>query len=143
MSKPSASKTARRKKRRAARDATWISDTVLNELTTTDVVNVAAELELFDERVTQRGWTFDDEQSDEDFAIWFYEPSGAAVDDDGVQPVTTAWMSAADSGELVHVILVGTADGYEFALEEFFERIDAIESYRMGAPHPVILAIGG
>jgi hypothetical protein len=142
MSKPSTDKAARRKKRRAARDERWISDTVLNELSVTDVVNVAAELELFDQRVTERGWTFDDEQSDDDFAIWFYEPSGAEVGGDGVEPVTTVWMFAGDDGELVHVVLVGTADEQLFTPEGFFEQIEAIESYRIGDPHPPAVVSG-
>ncbi len=37
-----------------------------------DDIEVAAELEDFDERITKRGWAFDEEQSDDEFAIWFY-----------------------------------------------------------------------
>jgi hypothetical protein len=134
MSKASEAKKARRRKRRAARDERWIPEPVMDELAATDAVNLAAVLELFDERITERGWTFDDEQSDEDFAIWFYPPSGSAVDD--ASPVTTIWMDAADEGELVHLMFVGATEEFTFTPDEFFERLDVIEPYRLGDPIP-------
>ena len=42
-------------------------------------VELVEDLESFDSRITERGWTFDDDQSDEEFVIWFYPPSGAEV----------------------------------------------------------------
>ena len=41
-----------------------------------DDVELVEGLESFDSRITERGWTFDDDQSDEEFVIWFYPPSG-------------------------------------------------------------------
>ena len=67
----------------------WIPDAVLEEMV--DGVELVEDLETFDERITERGWTFDEDQSDEEFVIWFYPPSGADVDE-GVEPVTTIWM---------------------------------------------------
>jgi hypothetical protein len=123
------SKKARRNKRRAKRDANWIPDTVLDAIV--DDAELVEDLESFDSRITERGWTFDDEQSDEEFVIWFYPPSGAEVDE-GVEPVTTIWMHVAENAELVHLITVGTATDQPMTPDEFFERIDAIEAYRSG-----------
>ncbi|MGH3674944.1 MAG: hypothetical protein ACRDU5_04255 [Mycobacterium sp.] len=129
MSRRTDAKKARREKRRAARDANWIPEGILDELAE-DVVLVE-ELERFDARITERGWTFDDEQSDEEFAIWFYPPSGAEVGD-GLEPVTTIWMFAPEDAELVHLVRVGTAVDVRLSPEEFFARLDEIEAYRSG-----------
>jgi hypothetical protein len=122
-------KKARRSKRRAKRDENWIPDSVLEEMV--DGVELVEGLESFDARVIERGWTFDDDQSDEEFVIWFYPPSGAEVGE-GFEPVTTIWMHVTEDGEFVHVILVGTAGDQSMAPDEFFDRIDAIEAYRSG-----------
>lgn len=123
------SKKARRSKRRAKRDANWIPETVLDGIV--DDVELVEGLESFDARITERGWAFDDDQSDEEFVIWFYPPSGAEVGE-GFEPVTTIWMHVAENAEFVHVIRVGTADDQQMTPDEFFERIDAIEAYRSG-----------
>ena len=122
-------KKARRSKRRAKRDQIWIPDSVLEEMV--DGVELVEGLESFDARVIERGWAFDDDQSDEEFVIWFYPPSGAEVDE-GFEPVTTIGMHVAENAELVHVILVGTADDQPMTPDEFFERVDEIEGYRSG-----------
>jgi hypothetical protein len=128
-------KKARRNKRRATRGAGWLPDNVLDEIVTTQAA-IATDLEAFDERITQRGWTFDEEESDEDFAFWFYEPSGTDVDEDEVAPVTTIWMSADEDAEIVHLMLAGTAKDSEFTPEGFFEHANAIEAYRYSDPLP-------
>ena len=107
----------------------WIPDAVLEEMV--DGVELVEDLETFDARIIERGWTFDDDQSDEEFVIWFYPPSGAAVDE-GVEPVTTIWMHVAENAEIVHLILVGTADDRQMTPDDFFEKINAIEAYRSG-----------
>ena len=129
MSRKIEAKRARRDKRRATRDSNWIPDPVLEEMV--DGVELVEDLESFDTRIIERGWTFDDDQSDEEFVIWFYPPSGAEVGE-GIEPVTTIWMHVAENAEFVHVILVGTAGDQRMAPDEFFERIDAIEAYRSG-----------
>ena len=70
-------KKARRNKRRAARDARWLPATVLDGLS--DDIELAAALEQFDERITERGWAFDEELSDDESALWYYPPSAAEV----------------------------------------------------------------
>jgi hypothetical protein len=129
VSKRAEAKKARRSKRRATRDANWIPDTVLDEIV--GDVELVGGLERFDARITERGWAFDDDQSDEEFVIWFYPPSGAEVGD-GLEPVTTIWMHVDENAEFVHLILVGSADDQRMTPDEFFERIDAVEAYRSG-----------
>ena len=99
-------------------------------------IELAAVLERLDERITERGWVFDEELSDEESALWYFIPSTAEVPDDGEDvPVTTIAMTS-DDAEVVHVVFVGTADDYQFGFDELFENIDAIEGYRMGNPIP-------
>jgi hypothetical protein len=122
-------KKARRSKRRAKRDANWVPETVLDAIV--DDVELVEGLESFDAQIVERGWTFDDDQSDEEFVIWFYPPSGAEVGD-GFEPVTTIWMHVTENAEFVHVVLVGTSGDLRMTPEEFFERIEGIEAYRSG-----------
>ena len=134
MSRKSQAKQARRKKRQAAQNSRWIPDTVLEGLS--DDIELAAVLERLDERITERGWVFDEELSDDESALWHFIPSTAEVPDDGdVVPVTTIAMTS-DDVDVVHVVFVGTADDYQFGLEELFENLDAIEGYRIGSPIP-------
>jgi hypothetical protein len=135
VSRRSEGKKARRNKRRAARGVNWLPDNVLDELVSTQAT-IATDLEAFDQRITECGWAFDEDESDEDFVFWYYEPSAAEVAGDELAPVTTIWMSADEDAEVVHLMLVGTADGSEFAPDEFFEYIDAIEAYRLADPLP-------
>ena len=134
MSRKSQPKQSLRKKRRAAQSARWIPETVLDELS--EDIELAAILERFDERITERGWVFDEELSDEESALWYFIPSTAEVpDDEEVVPVTTIAMTS-DDAEIIHVVFVGTADDYQFGFDELFENLDVIEGYRMGNPIP-------
>jgi hypothetical protein len=135
VSRQSEAKKARRNKRRATQGVSWLPENVLDELVSTQAA-IATDLEAFDQRVTQRGWEFDEEESDEDFAFWFYAPSGADVDDDELAPVTTIWMSADEDAEILHLMLAGTADDSEFTPDEFFEHVDVIEAFRSGDALP-------
>ena len=129
-------KKARRSKRRAKRDENWIpDDSVLEEMV--DGLELVEGLESFDARVIERGWAFDDDQSDEEFVIWFYPPSGTEVGD-GLEPVTTIWMRVTENADLVHVILVGTAGDHRLTPDEFVAHLEAIEAYRSGDPIPVL-----
>jgi hypothetical protein len=135
VSRRTEAKKNRRNKRRAAPHANWLPDNVLDELVTTQAA-IATDLEAFDQRITERGWTFDEDESDEDFVFWFYEPSSAEVDDAELAPVTTIWMSADEDAEIVHLMFVGSADDREFTPDEFFGHIDVIEAYRAADPPP-------
>jgi hypothetical protein len=135
VSRQTEAKKNRRKKRRAAQHASRLPDNFLDELVTTQAA-IATDLEAFDQRITERGWTFDEDESDEDFVFWLYEPSGADVDDHELAPVTTLWMSADEDAEIVHLMLAGSAQDSEFDPEELFEHLDVIEAYRVGDPQP-------
>jgi hypothetical protein len=135
VSRKSQAKQARRKKRQATQNARWIPETVLDGIS--EDIELAAALEGLDERITERGWVFDEELSDEESALWYFIPSTAEVPDDGkVVPVTTIAMTPDDGGEVAHVVFVGTAEDYQFDLEELFENIEVIEAYRLGDPAP-------
>lgn len=135
MSRQSEAKKARRNKRRAVRESTWLPDNVLGDLVTTQAA-IAAVLEELDQQITERGWIFDDELSDDESALWSYPPSMAEIADDEVVSATTIVMSAEDGGEIAHVVFVGTADDYQFELKELFGHLDAIEAYRLAEPVP-------
>lgn len=101
-----------------------------------DDIELAATLEQFDERITQRGWVFDDELSDDESALWSFPASEVDIDDDEAIAVTTIVLTADDDGEVAHVVFVGTAVDYQFDLNELFDHLDAIEAYRLGEPLP-------
>jgi hypothetical protein len=133
MSRDNAAKKARRKKRQTARDSVRVPQELVDQLA--DVPDgIVADLAEFDERITERGWTFDEEESSDDFAVWFYEPSGAQVED-GL-PVTSLWLDAAEDGEIVRVVFVGSVERYEFTHEELPGALELIEGYRVGRPLP-------
>lgn len=132
MSRRSEQKKARRKKRRAARDDAWIPARVAEQL------EIAAELEEFDARLTERGWEFSEDADDETGAAWYWPASEADVaDEDEVVNVTVVLLTPDDEGEVAHVVFVGTAADYQFNLVELFDHLDAIEAYRLGDPMPV------
>ena len=139
MSRRSDQKKARRKKRQAARDKTWLPAGVGEA-----VADVVADLEDFDARLTERGWQFNDPEDpaddpDDDVGVsWFWPPSFTEADD--AQEVVAATVIALledEGGEVAHVLLAGTADDYQFDLDELFDHIDVIEAHRTGAAPPV------
>ncbi|WP_166908588.1 hypothetical protein [Mycobacterium sp. DL440] len=134
MSKDSAAKKARRRKRQADRGVNRVSAESVDQLA--DIPDaVVADLAEFDERITARGWTFDEDESSDNYAVWFYEPSGAHVSD-GL-PVTSLWLDAAEDGEIVRVVFVGSVERYEFTHEELLGgALEVIEGYRHGAELP-------
>lgn len=134
MSRGSDAKKARRRKRQAVRNVNRVSEESVEQLAEIPDA-VVADLAEFDERITERGWEFDEEQSNDDYAVWFYEPSGAPVED-GL-PVTSLWLDAAEDGEIVRVVFVGSVERYEFSHEELRDgALDVIEGYRAGQPLP-------
>jgi hypothetical protein len=126
VSRRSEAKKARRDKRRAKVDANWIPDVVLDDYA--DNLELADYLESFNELVTERGWTYDDEFSTDTNVAWFYEPSLG----DGDDKYTTIWVSAEDDAEFVWLLLTGTTNGYRFEPEAFLEHLDSIEAHRAG-----------
>ncbi|MGJ6126589.1 hypothetical protein QN239_28830 [Mycolicibacterium sp. Y3] len=130
MSRDNAAKKARRKKRQAAHR---ISTAAFEQVAAIEDA-VVADLAEFDERITLRGWIFDEEESNDDYAVWFFEPSGAQVGD-GL-PVTSLWLDATEDGAIVRVVLVGTTAQHPFTHDQLFEHLQVIEDYRNGDPVP-------
>ncbi len=130
MSKRGDAKKARRKKRQAA---VRVPAVIMDQLAAIPD-GIVADLAEFDERITARGWTFDEEESNDDYAVWFFEPSGAEVAD-GL-PVTSLWLDAAEDGAIVRVVLVGTTAQHPFTHPQLFRQLDAIEAYRAGDTVP-------
>jgi len=134
VSKKSQAKKERRKKRRAARDARWLPDQVFDGLA--EDIEVAATLESFDARITERGWVFDEEASDDESALWTYPPSAFELAGEDVAPVTTILLLADEDAEIAHVVFAGTIDDYQFEFDELFAVLDRIEAYRVGQQLP-------
>lgn len=138
MSRRSDAKKARRRKRHAVRDRGWLTDDVQQR-----IAEVVADLEDFDARLTERGWQFNEDPDDPDDpdvnvgAVWFWPPSFAEGDDPDLVSATVVALVEAEGGGIAHVVFVGTADDYQFGLDELFDHIDAIEAYRIGAPPPI------
>ena len=128
MSRASAAKKARRKKRAVARNDRWLPDEMHAEIK--GVARIANE-------IIPRGWEFDHDFSTDDFVTWYYPPS--AVDesadgnvDESVEPVTRIWLTDPDEP---HVILVGSGeeDGdVALTVDELFARLDEFEGHRAG-----------
>jgi hypothetical protein len=127
VSKSTAAKKARRKRRITARNDRWLPDDVQ-----ADVEGVAR----IANQIVGRGWEFDSEFSTESFITWYYPPSGAELEDESIEPVTRIWIT--DPAE-PHVILVGSSEAgrdYTFSVDDLVARLDVIEAYRFGDPQP-------
>ena len=102
-----------------------------------DELDIAAELEDFDSRLTERGWMFSDDPDDDHGAIWFWPPSYVhEVNPDEVVNATVVVLVPDDGGEIAHVIFAGDQEHYDFDLDELFDHLDTIEAYRLGDPLP-------
>jgi hypothetical protein len=123
VSRASAAKKARRKKRAVARNDRWLPDEMHAEIK--GVARIANE-------IIPRGWEFDHDFSTDDFVTWFYPPSAAEELDEELEPVTRIWLTDPDEP---HVILVGSGeDDGDVALtvDELFARLDEFEGHRSG-----------
>jgi hypothetical protein len=129
VSKSTAAKKARRKRRIAARNDRWLPPDVQADVE--GVAHIA-------NQIVGRGWEFDQEFSNENFITWYYPASAAEFDDEAVEPVTRIWVT--DPAQ-PHVILVGSSDvaqgDYVFDVDGLFARLDTIEGYRAGDPRPI------
>lgn len=145
MSRNSQAKKARRKKRQTTREARWIPAEATGALDD-PAAQLLSAAEKFDEWIVSRGWTFDEENSAEGLATWFYEPSAIEIEgDDEDEPVTRVWFTV-NGGEddfpnAVNAVLVGSDedDGvFTFSPDLLVERVAEIEAYRPGDPRPLI-----
>jgi len=121
VSRASAAKKARRKKRAVARNDRWLPDEMHAEIK--GVARIANE-------IIPRGWEFDHDFSTDDFVTWYYPPSAVEELDEELEPVTRIWLTDPDEP---HVILVGSGeDDGDVALtvDELFARLDEFEGHR-------------
>lgn len=145
MSRSSDAKKARRRKRRAARDAYWVPQSALDRMQADDdrIDAIDEAMADIDDWLTTRGWVFDTETTD--VISWFYPPSAAQFDDDDLEPVTRIWITLDEDDDEVVLefgsVLVGSgADGEPYVLDpdSLEENIAALEAYRPGLPRPVL-----
>lgn len=143
-----AAKQARRRKRQAARDSTWVADSVYQDLFGDrfgDPVGdpVAEAVAGVDEVMAERGWVADDASVGDGMVSWVYPPSATEFDDPAVEPVTRIWISHDGAAELaVGATLVGSGladDGpYRLDPDRLGDTLEALESYRAGDPRPAL-----
>lgn len=144
MSRSSDAKKARRKKRRAARAATWLPtesfDRVMADEDRLDAIDAAvAEI---DDWMAPRGWVMD--IGDTGLVSWAYPPSAATFDNVDLEPVTRVWITLLENSDEVILefgaVLVGSgADYAPYVLDpdSLADDVAALESYRPGLPRPV------
>lgn len=146
MSRNSQAKKARRRKRQASREATWIPEPVFEQLLAADEESdeIAAALGDIDEWICGRGWVLDTENSD-DIVSWVYPPSATQFDDENLEPVTRVWITVSEDDEEVVLefgaALVGFgADDEAYALDPdgLADHIAALEAYRPGLARPAL-----
>lgn len=147
MSRNSAAKKARRKKRQSNRDARWVP-ALDRESEPVEVPEEASELlaaaEEFDAWILSRGWTYDEDNSVDGVATWVYEPSAAGFDDEQAEPVTRIWIAVVGDEDdfpiSVNAALVGTGDDglglYRLSPPILMDGIEQIEAYRHGMVAP-------
>lgn len=136
MSRQSDAKKARRNKRRASQNASWIPIPAHQELSDR-LDEVVDDLEEFDARLTERGWRFSEDPDDDVGVIWYWPPSYSEVDEpDELTTATVVALVEAEGGEIAHVVFVGTSEDYQFDLDELFDYLDVIEAYRLGDSPP-------
>ena len=145
MSRTSDAKKARRRKRQAARDASWLPepafDQILADEDRLDAVDAAvAEI---DDWLTPRGWVLDADNTE--LVSWFFPASAAEFDDDDIEPVTRIWITLDEDDDEVVLefgsVLVGFRAGDEPYLldpDTLADDIGLLEAYRPGLPRPVL-----
>ena len=146
MSRNSHAKQARRRKRQAARDATWLPEPVYEELVSADedADPISAALGDIDEWISGRGWVLDTENA-ADLVSWVYPPSAAEFDDENLEPVTRIWITVTEDDDEVALefgaTVVGAGewdDPYPLDPDTLADHLAVLEAYRPGLPRPVI-----
>lgn len=143
MSRQSDAKRARRRKRQATRDSSWIAAPVFEELRADESADAIGDAVAgIDEWISGRGWVFDAENA-QDLVSWVYPPSAAEFDDEDCEPVTRIWITVAEGDDEVVLefgaVLVGAGRDDESHLldpDSLAEEVAALEGYRPGSPKP-------
>lgn len=148
MSRDSQAKKARRRKRRAARDASWMPEADFNQMLADEEHLDALDAAIgdIDDWLAPRGWVMDTADTRHTPLVsWFYPPSAAEFDDDDLEPVTRLWIKLSEDDDEVLLefgaVLVGfgTDDqAYVLDPDTLPDDIGALESYRPGRPRPLL-----
>lgn len=140
MSRNSAAKKARRRKRLATRAPRVESSELSGEL-----ADIAAAVTEINDWLVDRGWLLDEDSSNDDLLNWVYPPSAADASADEAEPVTRVWIALEEDDEQVTLemgaVLVGAAgeDGMYLLDSGLLARqVELLEAYRVGQPPPVL-----
>jgi hypothetical protein len=143
VSRQSDAKKARRRKRQAARDATWIAAPVDDELFDDGEADEISEaVSRIDEWMTDRGWVLDTENL-ADVVSWVYAPSAEEFEDPDLEPVTRVWITVEEDHDEV-VLEFGAAlvgfggddEAYVLNPDSLADDVAALEAYRAGTARP-------
>jgi hypothetical protein len=144
VSRQSQAKKARRRKRQAAREVSWIPESVIEDTVAAGSVagGIGEAVAAIDDWITDRGWVLDAENAD-DVVSWVYPPSAASFDDEDREPVTRVWITLVeDDDEVVlefgaAVVGAGADDSvYVLDPDGLAEDLAVLEAYRPGLPRP-------
>jgi len=144
VSRQSETKKARRRKRRAGREATWFSEPMVQDALAADSAagGIGEAVAGIDDWITARGWVLDADNADE-VVSWVYPPSAASFVDQDREPVTRVWITLVeDDDEVVlefgaAVVGAGAEDGvYVLNPDSLAENLALLEAYRIGLPRP-------
>ncbi len=143
MSRQSDAKKARRRKRRAARDATWIEapvyDELLDDVGADEISDAVARI---DEWMTDRGWVLDTDNL-ADVVSWVYPASAREFENPDLEPVTRVWITVEEDDEQV-VLEFGAAlvgfggddEAYILSPDNLADDVVGLEDYRAGMARP-------
>lgn len=138
MSRQSQAKKARRRKRQAARDTTWVSP--VDDGPADGIAEAVAQI---DDWMAARGWLLDTANASASLVSWVYPPSAVDLEDEDCEPVTRIWITVAEDDDEVVLefgaALVGASgsdDVYLLDPDTLPDDIEALEAYRPGQDRP-------
>lgn len=161
MSRSSEAKRARRRKRHAGRDSTWVPDALFGELLAERAQDaeedagpdagpeavaeaLADAVAGVDEMMTGRGWVLDEASIGNDLVSWVYPPSAVESADRSVEPVTRMWIAVHEDDSEVELTFGATLAGsgpaddgpHRLDPDRLADALAALEAYRAGDPPP-------
>jgi len=157
VSRSSEAKRARRRKRHAGRDSTWVPEALFGELLAERAQDaeedagpdagpeaVADAVAGVDEMMTGRGWVLDEASIGNDLVSWVYPPSAVESADRSVEPVTRMWIAVHEDDSEVELTFGATLAGsgpaddgpHRLDPDRLADALAALEAYRAGDPPP-------
>lgn len=161
MSRSSEAKRARRRKRHAGRDSTWVPEALFGELLAERAQDaeedagpdagpeavaeaLADAVAGVDEMMTGRGWVLDEASIGNDLVSWVYPPSAVESADRSVEPVTRMWIAVHEDDSEVELTFGATLAGsgpaddgpHRLDPDRLADALAALEAYRAGDPPP-------